>query len=249
MDETDAVEALTAFGLSAYAAETFVGLQKLGTASASEVAQVTDVPRSQVYGATDELETFGLVDVREGSPKRYRPVAVDEARDLLFGRLRNTGEAAFDYLEDVHEQRTAPDDGQEAIWTTEGTDSIAARVTSLVREADERVLLATGEPPLFDDAVCQALTDAAATDAEVVVASSNEAVVAMAEDAGLTGIGAEENSSGVSVGRVLVTDHDTMLLSVLPSTDVSHIDTEVAFWSAGTGFAMVLSRLIRDQFV
>ena len=96
MDDADAVEALTALGLSTYAARTFVGLQKLGVASASEVAGVTEVPRSQVYGATDELEALGLVDVQEGSPRRYRPVGVEEARELLYERLESTGDEAFE---------------------------------------------------------------------------------------------------------------------------------------------------------
>lgn len=248
MDESDAVEGLTALGLSAYAAETFVGLQKLGVGSASEVAQVTDVPRSQVYGATDELEELGLVDVQKGSPKRYRAVSVDEARDLLFGRLHTTGETAFEYLESVRDQQTAPGEGREAIWTTEGRDGIAARVTALVREAQRRVLFATGEPALLDGTVREALVEA--EDVQVVVASTNPEVLSVAEEAGLETLSApSRGSSAVHVGRVLVADDDTVLLSVLPETDVAQVDAEAAFWSDGTGFATILAPLIRDQFV
>ena len=94
MDDADAANALTELGLSTYAARTFVGLQKIGVASASQVAGVTEVPRSQVYGATDELEELGLIDVQEGSPTRYRAVPVDEARDLLYDRLQSTAKAS-----------------------------------------------------------------------------------------------------------------------------------------------------------
>ena len=248
-NEDEAVEALTELGLSAYAAETFVGLQKLGVGSASEVAKVTDVPRSQVYGATDELEEFGLVDVHEGSPKRYRPVAVEEARELLLSRLQSTGEDAFEYIESVRGQRTTPDEGQEAIWTTEGRANITARVTSLVRDADERVLLATGDPSLVEGQVLDALVSAADR-VRVVVASADDEVVAIAAEAGLETVSAApRESSDVHVGRVLVADDDTMLLSVLPATAVTSIDAEAAFWSDGTGFASVLSPLIRDQFL
>jgi len=248
-DEGGAVEALTDLGLSAYAAETFVGLQKLGVGSASEVAQVTDVPRSQVYGATDELEDLGLVDVHEGSPRRYRPVAVEEARDLLFDRLHASGEAAFEYVESVRGQQTTPEERQEAIWTTQGRDNVATRVTSLVEDADERVLFATGEPALLEGEVLETLR-AAAERVAVVVASADGAVRAVAADAGLETVGAApQESSDVLVGRVLVADDDTMLLSVLPATDVTAVDSEAAFWSDGTGFASVLTPLIRDQFV
>jgi len=248
-DENEAVEALTALGLSAYAAETFVGLQKLGVGSASEVAQVTEVPRSQVYGATDELEDLGLVDVHEGSPRRYRPVAVAEARELLLSRLQSTGEEAFEYIESVRGQHTTPDEGQEAIWTTQGRENITARVTTLVRDADDRVLLATSEPALIEGAVLDALVEAA-DNAEVVVASANDEVLAIADDAGLATLSAVAHESrNVHLGRVFAADEDTMLLSVLPATDVTDFDAEAAFWSDGTGFASVLAPLIRDQFL
>ncbi len=248
-DEDEAVEALTALGLSAYAAETFVGLQKLGVGSASEVAQVTEVPRSQVYGATDELEALGLVDVHEGSPKRYRPVAVDEAREMLFTRLHSTGEEAFEYIESVSGQQTTPDESQEAIWTTEGRENITARVTSLVRDADERVVFASGETTLTEGPVLEALVEVSGS-TRVVVASANDRVLSIADEAGLETVGAApQESSDVHVGRVLAVDDATMLLSVLPATDVTNVDAEAAFWSDGTGFASVLTPLIRGQFV
>lgn len=248
-DEDEAVEALTALGLSAYAAETFVGLQKLGVGSASEVAQVTEVPRSQVYGATDELEALGLVDVHEGSPKRYRPVAVDEAREMLFTRLHSTGEEAFEYIESVSGQQTTPDESQEAIWTTEGRENITARVTSLVRDADERVVFASGETTLTEGPVLEALVEVSGS-TRVVVASANDHVLSIADEAGLETVGAApQESSDVHVGRVLAVDDATMLLSVLPATDVTNVDAEAAFWSDGTGFASVLTPLIRGQFV
>jgi|APHM01.1.fsa_nt_gi Predicted transcriptional regulators len=248
-DEDGAIEALTTLGLSAYAAETFVGLQKLGVGSASEVATVTDVPRSQVYGATDELEEFGLVDVHEGSPKRYRPVAVSEARELLFSRLHSTGEGAFEYIESVRGQRTTPEESQEAIWTTEGKENITTRVTSLVRGADRQMVFATGEPTLIEGAVLDAIV-AASEETQVIVASADDRVRAIAEDAGLETTTADRQAAGdVHIGRVLTVDDDTMLLSVLPATEVTGVDTEAAFWSDGTGFASVLTLLIRGQFV
>jgi len=51
MNEGDAVDALKSLGLTTYEARTFVALQKLGAGTASEVADIADVPRSQVYGA------------------------------------------------------------------------------------------------------------------------------------------------------------------------------------------------------
>ena len=249
MDDADAVEALTTLGLSTYAARTFVGLQKLGVASASEIAQVTDVPRSQVYGATDELEALGLVDVQEGSPRRYRPVGVEEARELLYARLESTGDDAFEYLESVRGQRAGEQEGREAIWTTEGRGSVTARITSLVGEADERVLFAAGDPALLEGDVLGALSAAADRGVTVAVASADERVRALAADRDVEVVVVDEAATPeISVGRALVVDDDTVLLSVLPTAEIPHIGAESAFWSAGTGFAVILAGLIGEQF-
>jgi sugar-specific transcriptional regulator TrmB len=256
MYESTAVDGLTELGLSTYAARTFVGLQKLGVASASEVAEVVDVPRSQVYGATDELEELGLVDVQESSPKRYRAVEVSEARDLLFGRLESHGEAAFEYLDSVRGERATTEETSEAIWTTDGRANVTRRVTSLVGEAEDSVVFATSDPGLLDGAVLDALTAREAEGVAVVVASAVPAVRDLAVDAGVEAVAVEDDTT-VNVGRVLVTDDDTVLLSVAGPTDgaapaadspAADADGESAFWTAGTGFASVLARLVRDQF-
>lgn len=250
MDDPDAVDALTTLGLSTYAARTFVGLQKLGVASASEVAQVTDVPRSQVYGATDELEDLGLIDVQEGSPRRYRPIDIEEARETLYDRIETTGDEAFEYLDSVRGQRAEEREGREAIWTTEGRANVTARITSLVGDAEDRATFATGEVTLVEGAVVDALRRADDRGVDVAVASANDEVRRVARDDGLDVVAVDgDETPDISTGRVLVTDDDTVLLSVLPAAEIPHVSVESAFWSSGTGFAMILSGLVSEQLV
>lgn len=66
-----AVKQLKQFGLSTYAARTFVALVELGSGTARDVSQVSDVPRTRVYDAADELCEYGLVEVRQTSPKEF----------------------------------------------------------------------------------------------------------------------------------------------------------------------------------
>lgn len=248
MDDQAAVDALTDLGLSTYAARAFTGLQKLGVSTASEVAGVVDVPRSQVYGAMDELEGLGLVDVQEGSPRRYRPVGVEEAKELLYDRLKRDADAAFDYLDAVRGER-AGEESQEAIWTTEGRENVTARVTSLAEGAVSELLYATGDPSLVEGAVADALDAAAERGVTVTVASADAQVREAAAEAGLRTIAVDdEDNPEVGVGRVLVVDDDTVLLSVLPSAEIGDASTESAFWSDGTGFATLLAGLVRERF-
>lgn len=247
MNEADATEALSDLGLSTYAARTFVGLQKLGVSTASEVAQVTDVPRSQVYGAMAELEELGLVDVHEGSPKRYRPVTVEETEELLYERLRSTADDAFDYLQQVRGDH-AGEEGREAIWTTESQENITARVSSLAASAETELLYATSEPALVEGAIADTLEAVAAEGVDVTVVSADEQVRTAAAAAGLATTAVEDDEGDISVGRVLLVDDETVLLSVLPGTEIAGNGDESAFWSDGTGFARLLAGLVRDQF-
>lgn len=64
-----AIEQLERFGLSAYAARTFVTLASLGTGTARDVSQVSEVSHIRVYDAIDELHDRGLVDVLQSSPR------------------------------------------------------------------------------------------------------------------------------------------------------------------------------------
>ena len=63
-----AIEQLERFGLSTYAARTFVALVMLGTGTAKDVSRVSEVPRTRVYDAIEELQGVGLVDVQQASP-------------------------------------------------------------------------------------------------------------------------------------------------------------------------------------
>ncbi|GAB7019785.1 helix-turn-helix domain-containing protein [Halostagnicola bangensis] len=60
---TLATKQLKAFGLSTYAARTFVALVGLGGGTTQNVSDASEVPRTRVYDAADELHDRGLIDV------------------------------------------------------------------------------------------------------------------------------------------------------------------------------------------
>ena len=250
MDDATAIEGLERLGLTSYEAQVFLGLQKLGSATASEVGEVADVPRSQVYGAAERLEERGLVETRQSTPTAYRPVSLEEARSRLLDDLQETGTRTFEYLETVSESREA-DEQTEAIWLVEGADAIASRVVELVADAEDHVLFGTDDPAMIDGDVRAALEEAAARGVDVVVGSNDPAVREAA--AAVSGVEPyavpDERSPDVGVGRILVVDDRTILLSVFASQTVPDGDEEVAFWSADSAFAAVLVEFIQDWFL
>jgi len=243
---SEAVDGLTRLGLSAYEARVFVGLHTLGTGSAGEVAEVTEVPRSQVYGAAEGLETIGLIDVQEGTPTRYRPVSVSEAQQLLFERLKTASDTAFGYVESVAGQHADDDDGGEAVWRADGRERVARRAATMIEETDAELTYGTAEVDRIEEPVITALSDAVDRGVTVEVASADPAVRAAAADTGVTPLSIDDRATpDLSNGRVLVADGEAILLSVLPEA-VPHLGAETAFWTDGTAFARLLCTLIGE---
>lgn len=247
MTEPEAVEALTRFGLTTYEARVFVALQKLGTGTASDVAEITDVPRSQVYGAAEGLESHGLIEVQQTTPTRYRPVPLEEAKARLIAEFRAVGEDAFSFLSDVQGSCPARDQRSEAIWTVEGSDTIAARVVELVENAETDVYYGAGGDAYLEPAIRDALEAKAAEDVPVLAASEDDEVVAAFEAIpGVVPQQVPEELATVATTRVLVVDGDSVLLSVVGTDYLPDSSQETAIWSANTAFAAVIVALIEE---
>lgn len=68
------MEQLQAFGLSTYAAQTFVALVSFGDGTAEDVSAISEVPRTRVYDAAAELHDHGLVDIHQSTLQRFAPI-------------------------------------------------------------------------------------------------------------------------------------------------------------------------------
>ncbi|GAA0281349.1 TrmB family transcriptional regulator [Halobacterium noricense] len=241
MNDEDAVGALKRLGLSTYEARVFVALQKLGTGSASEVADIAEVPRSQVYGAAEDLEGRGLVDVEQSNPTRYRPVGVEEARERLYRHLRSESDAAFNYLESVREEYGATEES-ESIWTVRGQANVVSRTAQLAESAEAHVLYGTDETTHMEPAVRDALVGAVAAGVDVTVVSETEAVLDVARDLGARAVAVDQQPTpDMGAERVVMVDDAAVLISVAGDDG-----TETAFWSRDTGFAGMLSSLLGE---
>ena len=239
-DETDAVEAFERLGLTSYEAKVFIALQALRSGTAREVANVADVPRSQVYSVAESLEDRGLLEVGQSSPIRYRPVDVEEARETLRERFENEQDRAFEYVETVREE-TAGEEAQEDIWTIRGRDRVDDRVVDVLSRAERRIVFGTRLPEFVTDEIGRLLEKQAADGLEVSVVSRSSVVRERLE--ALEGVSAytppEHRTEDDRSGRIAIVDDDTILLSV-----VDDDGEETAIWSAGSLFASVLIQLI-----
>lgn len=241
-DETAAVDALERLGLSNYEAKVFIALQTLGTGTARDVYRVSDIPRSQVYGAAENLAERGLIEVQHSTPIQYRPVSLEEAEGLLEERFERERSQAFEYLESVRDHRDTGEQ-REDIWSINGTEHVDDRIEYLVRRASETVVFGAKDAALVGESIREVLVGAANEGVDVVVVSENADVRGLFEDTDIETYTPPESIRNERTARMLVIDSDAVLLSVFGDADADG-QREAAIWSESSGFATVLAEIL-----
>jgi sugar-specific transcriptional regulator TrmB len=243
MDE-EALAALQRLGLTGYEARVYVALEKLQSATASEIADVSDVPRSQVYQTASALEDRGFIEKQQADPTRYRVVPVAEVREQFEAQFRADKRRAFEYLDSI--QGSLAETEQESaaeIWTVRGRPNVAKRTRQLLDDAEETVVygvqpeMLTRERDIADR--LDALGDGGV---DVTLLTGDDATVDLSDSVSVVRM-PDERPEDAPTGRILAVDGTALLLSVVSPAGGDSVDDETAIWSADTDFAHVLIRL------
>ncbi|ADB61733.1 transcriptional regulator, TrmB [Haloterrigena turkmenica DSM 5511] len=239
-DESEAVDAFERLGLTSYEAKVFIALHRLGSGAARDVADVTDVPRSQVYSVAESLENRGLLEVQQSNPIRYRPVSIEEAQQTLEERFDRERERAFDYVDSVRKEATT-EETQEDIWTVRSRERVDDRVVDLLSQATDKIVIGTRLPELLTDSIERTLEERAAAGVSVLAISRNDEIWERID--AIDGVEIETppayREGDQRSGRIVIVDDDGILLSVIDDDG-----SETAIWSSGSLFASVLIQLI-----
>ena len=68
------INSLKKLGLSRYEAQAYIGLNKIITGQANEIAEISSIPRSRIYDILKGLEERGFVEVERGRPLKYKAI-------------------------------------------------------------------------------------------------------------------------------------------------------------------------------
>jgi sugar-specific transcriptional regulator TrmB len=240
--EATAVEQLEHFGLSTYAARAFVALASLGAGTARDVSQVSEVPRTRVYDAMDELHDHGLVDVQQSSPKQFWAISAETASRTFEHELQSRAEmlrTALGELEPV-ERRTE----QRGVWTVDGQTAVTDRVREFFEGAEEEIVYMTVEDLLTEDLI-EELREAAERGVSIKLAGVSTEVQDRIQDS-IPGARMFESLwvwSDTAAGRLMMVDGRKILVSVLVNGEhASPSDPrgETAIWGEGETNSLVV---------
>jgi sugar-specific transcriptional regulator TrmB len=237
-----AIEQLERFGLSAYAARTFVALASLGTGTARDVSQVSEVPRTRVYDAIDELHDRGLVDILQSSPKQFWAISAETASRTFEHELQYRTEilrTALSELEPI-EQRTE----QRGVWTVDGQSAVTERVLEFFASAQDEIVYMTVESLLTDDLI-GGLSGAADRGVSIKLAGVSSEVQDHIQDdiPGATMFESLWVWSDTSAGRLMMVDGQKTLVSALvngASASPADPRSETAIWGEGETNSLVV---------
>ena len=252
-DETrdEAVEVLQQLGLKEYEAKCFVGLSQLSTGTAKQLSEITDVPRTRVYDAIRVLEAQGLVAIQHSSPQRFRAVPLAEATETLREQYEARVQRLQTALADAKKHESKGEEPVQEVWSMSGTDAIANRSNTLIKDAVEEVVLVIGDESLLTDELVESLTGLD-DGVDLLIGAVTEELEGQIHDAVpqattfLSGLGwlraAGVADSDLAIGRLLLIDRSSILVSTL----VPETHEEQAIFGGGfrNGLIVIARRLL-----
>lgn len=133
-------DALKSLGLTKYEALVYIGLLRVSGATATEIHEISGVPRASVYPVLDRLMQKNLVSVSHTTPRRFNAVPPGDGIDHLLRTVEADASRAKKMLARIQRDRSLKERGdQELIWSIRGDENIRARLMDLLRHAERSI--------------------------------------------------------------------------------------------------------------
>ena len=133
-------ESLKSLGLTKYEALVYIALLKVAGATATEIHEISGVPRASVYPVLDRLIQKNLVSVSNTSPKRFDAMPPEEGISNLLSGIEAHAHEAKKVLSDIFSRRIGVERGtQELIWSIYGLENIHIRISDLIGHAQQNI--------------------------------------------------------------------------------------------------------------
>jgi len=143
------------FNLNIYEAKIWVSLLSRGVASAGELSEISNVPRSRSYDVLESLEKRGFIIVKIGKPIKYIAVKPEEVVKRIRDKVKQDTNTQLNYLEKIKvkpvfkemellfKQGITNVDPNSLSGAIKGRNNINSQIDSIISGAKKSVLIAT----------------------------------------------------------------------------------------------------------
>jgi len=143
------------FNLNSYEAKLWTALLSRGVATAGELSDIANVPRSRSYDVLESLEKKGFVVLKLGKPIKYIAIPPEEVVEIvkknineeaqkqakLVDSLKNS--EVLEELKNLHSQNIENIDPFDMTGAVKGRTNLYNHLNSMIRNAKKEILIMT----------------------------------------------------------------------------------------------------------
>ncbi|MBW2986553.1 hypothetical protein KY333_04250 [Candidatus Woesearchaeota archaeon] len=158
--QKDFLNRLKDFGLNSYEAKLWTALLSRGVATAGELSDIANVPRSRSYDVLESLEKKGFVVMKLGKPIKYIAVSPVEVIERVKKSILTDAEKQSNVLEDLkksevlseltnlHKKGIAHVDPIDLTGAVKGSTNLYSHLNASIRNAEKSVSILTTDTGL-----------------------------------------------------------------------------------------------------
>ncbi len=136
------INVLKELGLTTYEAKAYITLSSLIQATADEISDKSQIPRSKIYDVLKKLDSKDYIKIENGRPLIYHvkpPINVLKSKkEEIIKKIDSTSE----YLNKLYEQKISED--EVPIWRISGSENIIEKELELIRRAKKSINIRMG---------------------------------------------------------------------------------------------------------
>lgn len=136
------INSLKKLGLSRYEAQAYIGLNKIITGTADDIANVSDLPRSRIYDILNILEKKGFVEIKRERPLKYTVIEPSTIFKKEKEKLISELETSEDKLEKLYINEIS--EVQAPVWLMHTPKNIIEKEIELIKQTQKSITLCAG---------------------------------------------------------------------------------------------------------
>lgn len=157
------LENLKIFGLTDYEAKAYTALVSLGTPTVTEISQLCDVPRSNLYAVLEKLNEKGFVEIQKGRPILFKardPERVlDEAGKEFANKVKDAKKEALQELRKIS-SKGKTDVEPALIWGVKGPEAVMNKTAEIIKRSKSEIFFNIPDVSVLDDNILEQLNKA-----------------------------------------------------------------------------------------
>jgi sugar-specific transcriptional regulator TrmB len=145
---------LSRLGLNQYESRLYLALLNTGSASASDLSDLANIPRPRTYDVLEKLEKTGFIATQPGRPTKFKALGVIEAFENLKRRKREELDKELQEIDKIAKElkikiKTSEPlesvDVSDFVWVLRNRDNIYSRLGEILGGAQKDIIIATTE--------------------------------------------------------------------------------------------------------